>query len=110
VIAQLLTENEKEGEAARRLAGAAAVARHGAVYVVNGSTYVEDRSTPNKNSSCYSRTARLERCRDNLYGPPTYVDKSFAREEYVVFEAGTYTNTIKLRYYDYEKIVPPRVD
>jgi hypothetical protein len=71
---------------------------------------VEDRLTPNKNSSCYSRTARLERCRGNLSGLPTYVDKSFAREEYVVFEAGTHTDAIKLRYYDYEKIVPPRVE
>lgn len=46
----------------------------------------------------------------NLYGLPTYVDKRLAQEEYIVFEAGTHTDAIKLRYYDYEKIVQPRVE
>jgi hypothetical protein len=73
---------------------------------------VEDRSTPNKNPSCYSRTARLGAMPPfgNLCGVPTYVDKSLAQEEYIVFEAGTHTDAIKLRYYDYEKIVQPRVE
>jgi Ala-tRNA(Pro) deacylase len=46
----------------------------------------------------------------NLYGLPTYVDKRLAHEEYIVFEAGTHTETIKLSYGDYEKIVKPRVE
>src|SRR5438552_19072024 len=46
----------------------------------------------------------------NLYGVPTYVDKSLSQEEYIVFEAGTHTDAIKLRYRDYEKIVKPRIE
>jgi Ala-tRNA(Pro) deacylase len=45
----------------------------------------------------------------NLYGVPTYVDKSLAEEDYIVFEAGTHTEAIKLSYRDYEKIVKPHV-
>lgn len=45
----------------------------------------------------------------NLYGVPTYVDKSLAEEEFIVFEAGTHTDAIKLSYRDYEKVVKPRV-
>ena len=45
----------------------------------------------------------------NLYGVPTYVDKSLAKEDYIVFEAGTQTDAIKLSYLDYEKIVKPQV-
>src|SRR5437660_10965870 len=45
----------------------------------------------------------------NLYGVPTYVDKSLAEEDYIVFEAGTHTDTIKMGYRDYEKIVKPEV-
>jgi Ala-tRNA(Pro) deacylase len=46
----------------------------------------------------------------NLYGLPTYVDESLAREDYIVFEAGTHTDAIKLDYRDYERIVHPRVE
>ena len=46
----------------------------------------------------------------NLYGLPTYVDKHLAQEEYIVFEAGTHTDAIKLTYRDYEKIVKPQVE
>jgi Ala-tRNA(Pro) deacylase len=46
----------------------------------------------------------------NLYSLPTYVDKSLAEEDYIVFEAGTHTDAIKLSYRDYEKIVKPRVE
>ena len=45
-----------------------------------------------------------------LYGVPTYVDKSLSQEEYIVFEAGTHTDAIKLSYRDYEKIAKPRVE
>jgi len=46
----------------------------------------------------------------NLYGLPTYVDRSLAEEDYIVFEAGTHTEAIKLSYRDYEKIVKPQVE
>ena len=46
----------------------------------------------------------------NLYGVPTYVDKSLAGEDYIVFEAGTHTEAIKISYRDYKKIVKPRVE
>jgi Ala-tRNA(Pro) deacylase len=46
----------------------------------------------------------------NLYGLPTYVDKSLAEQDYIVFEAGTYTDAIMISYLDYEKIVRPRVE
>jgi len=45
----------------------------------------------------------------NLYGLPTYVDQHLAEEDYIVFEAGTYTDAIKIRYADYERAVKPQV-
>jgi len=45
----------------------------------------------------------------NLYGVPTYVDKNLAEQDYIVFEAGTHTDAIKMSYRDYEKIVKPEV-
>ena len=34
----------------------------------------------------------------NLYGLPTYVDKHLAEQDYIVFEAGTHTDAIKMSY------------
>jgi Ala-tRNA(Pro) deacylase len=45
----------------------------------------------------------------NLYGLPTFVDKHLAGQDYMVFEAGTHTDAIKISYSDYEKIVKPKV-
>jgi Ala-tRNA(Pro) deacylase len=45
----------------------------------------------------------------NLYGLPTYVDKHLAEQDYIVFEAGTHTDAIKMSYGDYERIVKPKV-
>jgi Ala-tRNA(Pro) deacylase len=45
----------------------------------------------------------------NLYGLPTYVDQHLAEQDYIVFEAGTHTDAIKMSYRDYEKIVKPEV-
>jgi Ala-tRNA(Pro) deacylase len=45
----------------------------------------------------------------NLYGLPTYVDLSLAEQDYIVFEAGTHTDAIKMSYGDYQKIVEPKV-
>ena len=46
----------------------------------------------------------------NLYGLPTYVDKHLAEQAYIVFEAGTHTDAIKMSYRDYETIVKPQVE
>ena len=46
----------------------------------------------------------------NLYGLTTYVDKDLAEQDYIVFEAGTHTDAIKMSYRDYEKIVQPKVE
>jgi Ala-tRNA(Pro) deacylase len=45
----------------------------------------------------------------NLYGLPTYVDEHLAEQDYIVFEACTHTDAIKMSYRDYEKIVKPEV-
>ena len=46
----------------------------------------------------------------NLYGLRTYVDERLARQDYIVFEAGTHTDAIRAREYtDYERIVRPQV-
>jgi prolyl-tRNA editing enzyme YbaK/EbsC (Cys-tRNA(Pro) deacylase) len=37
------------------------------------------------------------------------VDKSLAEQDYIVFEAGTHTDAIRMGYRDYEKIVMPEV-
>ena len=46
----------------------------------------------------------------NLYNLPTFVDKDLAEQDYIVFEAGTHTDAIKVSYRDYEKIVKPKVE
>ena len=46
----------------------------------------------------------------NLYDLPTHVDKHLAEQDYIVFEAGTHTDAIKMSYRDYEKIVKPKVE
>jgi len=43
----------------------------------------------------------------NLYGVPTYVDRSLTRNDFIVFEAGTHTNAIKMGYADYARLVGP---
>jgi Ala-tRNA(Pro) deacylase len=46
----------------------------------------------------------------NLYGLPTCVDKRLTQGDYIVFEAGTHTDAIKLNDRGYEQIVKPRVE
>jgi Ala-tRNA(Pro) deacylase len=46
----------------------------------------------------------------NLYNLPTYVDKHLAEQDYIVFEAGTHADAIKMSYRDYEKIVKPKLE
>lgn len=43
----------------------------------------------------------------NLYGLSTYVDRSLARNEEIVFSAGTSTDSIRLAYVTYREIVKP---
>jgi Ala-tRNA(Pro) deacylase len=46
----------------------------------------------------------------NIYGLPTYLDRSLAQQDYIVFEAGTHTDAIKMSYRDYEKIAKPQIE
>jgi Ala-tRNA(Pro) deacylase len=45
----------------------------------------------------------------NLYNIPVYVDRSLASEETIIFPAGTYTDTISLKYADFERLAHPEV-
>ena len=45
----------------------------------------------------------------NLYDLPIYVDKSLAEDETIVFNAGTHTDTLSLKYADFERLVKPTV-
>jgi Ala-tRNA(Pro) deacylase len=45
----------------------------------------------------------------NLYGIPVYVEKRLTGEETMVFPIGTYTDTMSLRYADFERLVHPKV-
>lgn len=43
----------------------------------------------------------------NLYDLPVYVDKSLADDETIVFPAGAHTETMRIRYQDYARLVEP---
>lgn len=45
----------------------------------------------------------------NLYGVPVCVDSALAEEETIAFQAGTHTQTISLKYADFERLVRPTV-
>lgn len=45
----------------------------------------------------------------DLYGLPTYVDPSFISDEEIVFEAGTHTDAMKMRYRDWAELAHPIV-
>ena len=45
----------------------------------------------------------------NLYGTPVYVDAMLAKDEEIVFDAGTHAGAIKLRYKDFAELVHPKV-
>lgn len=44
-----------------------------------------------------------------LYGVPVYVDRSLGESETVVFQAGSHTHTMSLRYADFARLVAPSV-
>jgi Ala-tRNA(Pro) deacylase len=45
----------------------------------------------------------------NLYGVPVYVEKVLAEDETIVFRAGTHTDTMSVKYADFERLVEPTV-
>lgn len=45
----------------------------------------------------------------NLYNVPVCVDKGLTTDEYIVFNAGTHKETVKVKYKDFEKLVKPKV-
>ena len=45
----------------------------------------------------------------NLYDLPVYVDEALAEDETIVVQAGTHTDTIRLKYADFERLVEPTV-
>jgi Ala-tRNA(Pro) deacylase len=42
-----------------------------------------------------------------LYALPVYVDKALAEDDTIVVQAGTYTDTISLRYADFDRLMKP---
>ncbi len=45
----------------------------------------------------------------NLYDLPVYVASSLAEDEEIVFNAGTHTDVIRMRYSDFDRLVKPKV-
>lgn len=45
----------------------------------------------------------------NLYGLDLYVDRSLTEDEHIVFQAGTHSEAIRMRYTDFAALVRPRV-
>jgi Ala-tRNA(Pro) deacylase len=44
-----------------------------------------------------------------LYGLPVYVDRSLTEDEKIVFEGGTHSEAIRMRYWDFAALVFPTV-
>jgi len=45
----------------------------------------------------------------NLYGLPVYVDQSLTEDEEIVFQAGTHSDAIRMRYWDFASLAFPVV-
>ena len=45
----------------------------------------------------------------NLYGLPVYVDQSLTEDEEITFQAGTHSEAIRMRYWDFAALVFPVV-
>ena len=45
----------------------------------------------------------------NLYGMPVYVEEALAEDETIFFRAGTHTDTMSVRYTDFEQLVEPTI-
>jgi Ala-tRNA(Pro) deacylase len=44
-----------------------------------------------------------------LYGVPTWVDVSLTEDDFIVFEAGTHTDAIRMSYADYARLAEPKI-
>jgi len=45
----------------------------------------------------------------NLYDIPVYVDRTLTSDETIVFQAGTHTDTIRMGYANYARLVQPKI-
>ncbi len=45
----------------------------------------------------------------NLYNLPVYVDRALTEDEEIVFNAGTHTQTVKMKYADFARLVQRKV-
>ena len=45
----------------------------------------------------------------NLYGVPVWVDRSLAKDDTIIFPAGSHTDTIQIAFADFERIVQPQI-
>lgn len=45
----------------------------------------------------------------NLYGLPVYVDRTLAEDERIIFQSGTHTDTMSVKYGDFARLVEPIV-
>jgi Ala-tRNA(Pro) deacylase len=45
----------------------------------------------------------------NLYGVPVYVEETLTEDETIVFRSGTHTETMSVKYSDFEQLVEPTV-
>lgn len=45
----------------------------------------------------------------NLYNLPVFVDQSLTRDEDIVFNAGTHTQTVRMKYAEFVRLVQPKV-
>ncbi len=43
----------------------------------------------------------------NLYGLPVYVDDDLAEQEFIEFSAGTHTDTLRMRFKEFARLVKP---
>ena len=46
----------------------------------------------------------------NLYGLPVYVDQSLTEDKEIVFQAGTHSDAIRMRYWDFASLTFPVVE
>jgi Ala-tRNA(Pro) deacylase len=45
----------------------------------------------------------------NLYGMPVFVEQHLTEDKEIAFNAGTHSELVKLAYYDYERLVAPKI-
>ncbi len=45
----------------------------------------------------------------NLYNLPVWVDRALTEDEEIVFNAGTHTQTVRMKYADFARLVQPKV-